>query len=220
MEIINICALRFFNRWSKCGVAISRRVIPTLLLALLPLASFAQTARQVLDKTAAVVAAKNGAQASFTMKGEHLNTSGTLAIKGRQFHATTPQAIIWFDGKTQWTYLKQNEEVSVANPSEAELAAINPYTFIYMYKQGYSSTLSKKGQSYEVHLTATDKKRKIEEMYITVNQKSYVPSQIRLKQKNGWVTIASSNFKATKLSDATFRFNAKDYPHAEVIDLR
>ena len=148
------------------------RVIPALLLALLPLASFAQTARQVLDKTAAVVSAKSGTQASFTIKGERMNTSGTLSIKGRQFHVNTPQAIIWFDGKTQWTYLKQNEEVNVATPSESQLAAINPYTFIYMYKQGYSSTLSKKGANYEVHLTATDKKRNIEEMYITVNHKS------------------------------------------------
>ena len=205
MEIMNTRALR---------------VIPALLLALLPLASFAQTARQVLDKTAAVVSAKSGTQASFTIKGERMNTSGTLSIKGRQFHVNTPQAIIWFDGKTQWTYLKQNEEVNVATPSESQLAAINPYTFIYMYKLGYSSTLSKKGANYEVHLTATDKKRNIEEMYITVNQKSHVPSQIRMKQKHGWTTINISNFKAVSLSDGTFRFNAKDYPQAEVIDLR
>ena len=89
-----------------------------------------------------------------------------------------------------------------------------------MYKQGYSSTLSKKGANYEVHLTATDKKRNIEEMYITVNQKSHVPSKIRMKQKHGWTTINISNFKTVSLSDGTFRFNAKDYPQAEVIDLR
>jgi outer membrane lipoprotein-sorting protein len=57
-------------------------------------------------------------------------------------------------------------------------------------------------------------------MYITVNQKSHVPSQIRMKQKHGWTTINISNFKAVSLSDGTFRFNAKDYPQAEVIDLR
>ena len=71
----------------------------------------AQTAKAVLDKTASVVSNKSGAKASFTIKGDQMNASGTIAIKGRKFQAATPQASIWFDGKTQWTYLKKNDEV-------------------------------------------------------------------------------------------------------------
>ncbi len=191
-----------------------------IALSMCCLGGFAQSAKQVLDKTASIVSAKNGAQASFTIKSEQMNTNGTIAIKGKKFHATTPQAIIWFDGKTQWTYLKKNEEVNVANPTTEELAAINPYNFIYMYKQGYSYTMTKKSGNYVVHLTAKDKKKGIQEMYLTISQKAYTPSQIRMKQKQGWVTISISNFKTTNLSDGTFRFNAKDFPQAEVIDLR
>ena len=179
----------------------------------------AQSAKQVLDKTASVVAAKSGAKASFTIKADQMNTSGTIAIKGRKFHATTPQATIWFDGKTQWTYLKKNEEVNIANPSEAELAAINPYNFIYMYKNGYKYTMEKKNGSFIVHLTATDK-RGIKEMYITINQKTYIPSQIRMRQQKGWTTISISGFTQSKIADGMFRFNSKDFPNAEVIDLR
>lgn len=193
-------------------------IILFYLFAFLPLT--AQTAKQVLDKTAAVVSAKSGTQASFSIKGDQMSASGTIAIKGRKFHATTPQATIWFDGKTQWTYLKKNEEVNVANPSEAELAAINPYSFIYMYKNGYAYTLKKKGNNYEIHLTAKDKKRGIQEMYLLVNQKTSVPSQIRMRQKKGWTTISISQFKQANLSDGIFRFNSKDFPNAEVIDLR
>ena len=57
-------------------------------------------------------------------------------------------------------------------------------------------------------------------MYITVNQKTSVPSQIRMRQKSGWTTIDIRNFQKKNLSDAVFRFNSKDYPNAEVIDLR
>lgn len=181
--------------------------------------AYGQSAKQVLDKTAAVVAAKSGAKASFTIKGDQMNASGTIAIKGRKFQASTPQATIWFDGKTQWTYLKKNDEVNVANPTEAELAAINPYNFIYMYKKGYKFTMEKKNGSFIVHLTATDK-RSIQEMYITINPKSYIPSQIRMRQQKGWTTITISGFKQSKLSDGLFRFNSKDFPNAEVIDLR
>lgn len=181
--------------------------------------AYGQSAKQVLDKTAAVVAAKSGAKASFTIKGDQMNASGTIAIKGRKFQASTPQATIWFDGKTQWTYLKKNDEVNVANPMEAELAAINPYNFIYMYKKGYKYTMEKKNGSFIVHLTATNK-RSIQEMYITINPKSYIPSQIRMRQQKGWTTITISGFKQSKLSDGLFRFNSKDFPNAEVIDLR
>ena len=181
--------------------------------------AYGQSAKQVLDKTAAVVTAKSGAKASFTIKGDQMNASGTIAIKGKKFHATTPQATIWFDGKTQWTYLKKNDEVNVANPTEAELAAINPYNFIYMYKKGYKYTMEKKNGSFIVHLTATDK-RSIQEMYITITPKSYIPSQIRMRQQKGWTTITISGFKQSKLSDGLFRFNSKDFPNAEVIDLR
>ena len=179
----------------------------------------AQTAKQVLDKTASIVAAKSGAKATFSIKGNQMNASGTIAIKGKKFQATTPQATIWFDGKTQWTYLKKNEEVNVANPTESELAAINPYNFIYMYQKGYKYTMEKKNGSFIVHLTATDK-RSIQEMYITVNQKTYIPSQIRMRQQKSWTTIDISGFKQSKLSDGMFRFNSKDFPNAEVIDLR
>ena len=179
----------------------------------------AQTAKQVLDKTAAVVAAKSGAKASFSIKGDQMNASGTIAIKGRKFQATTPQATIWFDGKTQWTYLKKNDEVNVANPTESELAAINPYNFIYMYQKGYKYTMEKKNGSFIVHLTGSDK-RGIQEMYITIHQKTYIPSQIRMRQQKGWTTITISGFKQSKLSDGMFRFNSKDFPNAEVIDLR
>ena len=94
--------------------------------------SSAQTAKEVLDKTAATVSAKQGAQASFTINGQSMNASGTIAIKGKKFHATTAQATIWFDGKTQWTYMKNNDEVNISNPTESQLAAINPYNFIYL----------------------------------------------------------------------------------------
>ena len=208
MERINVSA-----RW------FSHRGIISLLALVMALPISSQTAKQVLDKTAAIVAAKSGAKASFTIKGEQFNTSGTIAVKGKKFQATTPQATIWFDGKTQWTYLKKNDEVNVANPTESELAAINPYNFIYMYQKGYKYTMEKKNGSFIVHLTASDK-RGIQEMYITINQKTYIPSQIRMRQQKGWTTINITGFKQSKLSDGMFRFNSKDFPNAEVIDLR
>ncbi len=203
-----------------------QRVLYTLgilfLLALMPLNVSAQmTARKVLDKAAKTVSNPQGITAKFTISSAGIdNMSGTLAVKGKKFQATTPSAIVWFDGKTQWTYVKDNDEVNVSNPSETELQAINPYNFINIYRSGFNYTMTTKGNSYEVHLKATNNKRNVQEMYITINKQTFVPSQVKMRQKKGWTTINISEFKATKLNDAIFRFKASDYPHAEIIDLR
>lgn len=181
----------------------------------------AQTAKSVLDKTASTISNRGGVSANFQIVNEQYGTTnGTISVKGRKFCASTPQMTVWFDGKTQWAYMKNNNEVNVSNPTESELQAINPYNFINIYKNGFSYDMKTVGKEYQVHLKATNKSRKIQEMYIHVNKSTYVPSKIRMRQGAKWNTITISNFKASNLSDGLFRFDAKAYPDAEVIDLR
>lgn len=181
----------------------------------------AQTARQVLDKCAATLNSKTGLQADFTMSSaQYGSASGVISIKGNMFHATTDVAAMWFDGKTQWTYMKKNDEVNVSNPTEAQLQAINPYNFINMYKKGFKYTMTQTKDEYKVHLTAENASQRIPEMFITVDKKSYTPTEVKLLQNKKWTTFTISNLKQVSLSDAAFKFNAKDYPTAEVIDLR
>ena len=181
----------------------------------------AEGAKSILDKAAATVSNPNGVQANFQMiSKQYGSTYGSISIKGRKFHASTPEAIVWFDGKTQWTYMKNNDEVNVSNPTEAELQAINPYNFINIYKQGFKLSSKKVNNSYEVHLKATDKKRKIQEMYIIVEQQSYPPTHVKMYQNGKWTVLLISSLKSTSLNDGLFQFNAKDFPQAEIIDLR
>ena len=180
----------------------------------------AQSAKSVLDKAAASVTVASGVKANFRMTTTTGNTSGTIAIKGKKFYATTPQAKIWFDGKTQWTYLKNNDEVNVSNPTEAQLQAINPYNFINLYKNGYTYTMNTAGTNYVIHLTSNSADRKIKELFITVNKKSYEPMQVKMLQGKKWTTFDITNIKKEKIADSQFRFNSKDFPKAEIIDLR
>ena len=196
-----------------------KRILIAIACALAFTGTNAQTAKQILDKTAAMVKTKKGATANFTMSGKYGDTSGTISIKGSKFMANTKQAKTWYDGKTQWTYMTSSEEVNITTPTQAQQQMMNPYRFINLYKMGYAITSKNVKSGFEVHLTATDKKRTITEMYVTVDLK-YVPTQVKMKTDKGWSTINISNFKQTTLPDATFRFNAKDYPKAEVIDLR
>lgn len=194
-------------------------ILLTILLATGIYAQNAAQARKILDKTAAIVGRKGGASANFSVSGKYGNTSGTISIKGNKFNARTPQAIVWYDGKTQWTYMKKSQEVNVSTPTEAQQQSMNPYKFVNIYKNGFKLGVKNVSDGWQVHLYATNQKRTIKEMYITIG-KNYYPKTIKMRQSNGWTTINVSNFKARNLSDATFRFNAKDFPNAEVIDLR
>ena len=185
-----------------------------------PLNASAQTAKSVLDKAAATVTMKDGVKADFKMTGSMGSTTGTIINKGKKFHATTPQASIWFDGKTQWTYVKDNDEVNIVNPTEAQLQTINPYNFLNLYKKGYDATLNSNGNSHVVHLTASSASNKIKELFITIDKKTNHPTQVKLLQGKKWTVFDISNLKKQSASDAEFRFNAKDFPHAEIIDLR
>ena len=184
-------------------------------------ASQAQSAKDVLDKCAATVSSRDGVKADFTMSSaQYGNASGQIAVKGKMFHATTSMATMWFNGKTLWTYMSKNEEVNVSNPSEAQLQVLNPYNFINMYKNGFSYTMTKTDKVYNVHLTAKDQSKRVKEMFITVDKATYHPTEVKLLQKQKWTTFTISNLKTAKLSDSEFRFNSKDFPSAEVIDLR
>ena len=191
-----------------------------MVAALMSMGSFAQSAKAVLDKAAGTITAQSGVKANFKMTTANGSTSGTIAIKGKKFYATTPQAKVWFDGKTQWTYLKNNDEVNVSNPTEAQLQAINPYNFIHLYKRGYTYTMNTAGNDYVIHLMASSADRKIKELFISVNKKTYQPKQVKMLQGKKWTTFDINSIKKENIPDSQFRFNAKDFPKAEVIDLR
>lgn len=198
-----------------------KKIVLIITALLIAIGSDAQTAKSVLDKCASTLSAKKGVSANFTMESaQYGNNSGTISVKGRMFTASTSAATMWFDGKTLWTYLAKNNEVNVSTPTEAQLQALNPYTFINMYKEGFTYTMTKNDKNYTVHLTATDSKRRVQELFITIDNKSYVPSEVKMRQGSKWTVFHISNFKVTSLNDRMFSFNSKDYPTAEVVDLR
>jgi len=198
-----------------------KKYLAMIALLLVCAGAQAESAKRILDKAAASVSNPGGVKAHFQMISKQFgSTNGEIFIKGAKFHATTPDATIWFDGKTQYTYMKGNDEVNISNPTEAQLQAINPYNFINIYKKGYKLSSKQVEDSYEVHLVATDKNRKIQEMYIIVDSKSYHPTHVKMKQKDKWSTILISQLKTTTLDDGIFVFNSKDFPSAEIIDLR
>lgn len=198
-----------------------RKIVIAFLLTAVCCTVTAQSAKTVLDKAAAVISNGNGVSADFRTSGKQYgNTGGTIMLKKQLFYITTPQAAVWFNGKTMWTYMKKNNEVNVSTPTKKELQAVNPYNFINMYSKGYSYKMTKSGNEYIVHLTSTGKEQGKPEMVISVNRSTYFISKIKIRQGQAWSTITITNFRKAALSNSKFSFSPKMYPNAEVIDLR
>ncbi len=195
------------------------------------LSCVAQTAREVLDKTATKLKSSGGIEARFEgtqFKGTHESGSatGSIQVEGNKFKITSNALTTWFDGHTQWTLLNGSDEVNVSNPSAAELQQINPYTFINLYRQGYDLKLANTnyhGKScHEVRMTAQNKKNGIQLVILVIDKQTLMPCSIRMKDShNEWTRIRVNGVSTKKhWGDANFRFDAKKHPGIEVVDLR
>ena len=207
-----------------------RKALTVAIMAATALSTFGQTAREVLDATAARMTREGAVKATFkatqfqgTTPTEE--TTGTMLIDGRKFHLTTNDLQAWFDGKQQWSMLADATEANLTEPTESELATTNPAMLIGIYKKGYTASLSQgtlRGKpTYVVHLHATSAKAEFSDIVIDTERATYTPMCIRARQNGNWVRLAILSFQGRqKASQADFQFPAKQYPNVEVIDLR
>ncbi|HRF85003.1 MAG TPA: LolA-like putative outer membrane lipoprotein chaperone [Alloprevotella sp.] len=192
---------------------------------------FAQDVLSVMERTAMKLKNSNGIEASFeatSFNGTQASGSiqGKIMVQGNKFRIQSEEMSTWFDGKTQWTQLSGSNEVNVSSPTQEEIQQQNPYAFIDLYKKGYARQLAEathQGKScYEVRLVAQDKKNKIQEMRLTIDKKTFLPLSVRTKMgKGNWLRIRVNSIKmGKKWKDDIFRFDKKQHPDIEIIDLR
>lgn len=192
-----------------------------------------QNVASILDKAASAYEESDGLTVYFTMQTrsdvQKVSESfdGTVDIKGDKFVLKTPDMITWFDGTTQWSFVERNAEVNVSTPTGEELQVTNPALLLRSYKKGF--TAQYKGEStapngkaaYDIELVPK-KKGDIVRVELQIEKFSALPVSIAVFSKNG----ISSTIRISKIKtgvnqpDSFFVFNEKDYPDAEIIDLR
>lgn len=199
------------------------RIYTLFFLLMLTLSLSAQQdtkAKDILDKTVEKYNQSKGISVIFGG-----SQSGKLLLKGEKFQLTTQDVTTWFDGQTQWSYLKQNEEVNISTPTPEELRAINPYAWLSLYKQGfnyrYSGVKTREGkQGHEIVLT-TQTKQDIQSITLLIGS-DYEPIYIGILPTEGQMQefIVHNYRTQLNLNDNAFRFDKNKYPNAEIIDMR
>ena len=200
-----------------------KRLFTYWILALLPFCICAQTdtkAVEVLDKVVEDLSKSSGIRADFGG-----SETGFLLLKGEKFYLQSGNIQSWYDGKTQWSYVADTEEVNISHPTPEELQSINPYLILMRYKTDFNCTYkgnqTRNGaKGHEIVLTS--KHSEHSEVIRVFISNTYQPLAMRM-EKNGQ-TLSEINvvsYKTNqKLEDGMFQFNKSLYPNAEIIDMR
>ena len=193
-------------------------------------AAYAQDAMKVLDIAAERIQKAGNVKIEykasiFAGATEKASASGTMWLQGSKMKLDVDGIITWYDGKTRWCYVPSAKEVNIDEPSKKEMAAMNPYTFMNIYKKGFKMTVKEtvlRGDAvYEVYLKARYAKMDVKEVYVDIRKSDYQPLCIRVREDNDWQRVSVLNFQGNvKLDDSFFTFPEKDYPNVLVNDMR
>lgn len=198
-------------------------ILPLLLLSLPCTTNAENRATRLLDKIVAPIESGKGISLKFLLQQSDMeNVEGSIDMLSDKFVLQVPDMITWFDGTTQWTYLKSSEEVNISIPEKDELLQTNPCLLLQSYKKAFDCKfIEKKGDVCELSLIPKQHSE-ITEIEIFVDEKQTALTHIAVIQKDGQKTDVdiiryetNTNFPANH-----FVFQKGMYPHAEIIDLR
>lgn len=215
-----------------------KRFFTLFLAASTALLATAQTksdpdAKKVLDAVSAKFRTYKAPQATFTYtvenaQGKALSTQkGTVTMKGSKYRVTIPGMDIYSDGRTNWNYDKNANEVTIkeVDGASGELTPQKLFTNFYdrdfLYKLNGDKKVAGKTVQ-EIELTPTNKNRPFHKVYLLVDKATKTLYSARILEKNGnRYSYTINTFKpSVAVTDAQFVFNKAKYPGVEVVDLR
>ena len=178
-----------------------KRLFTFWMLALLPFCISAQTdtkAAEVLDKVLEDLSKSSGIRAEFGG-----SETGFLLLKGEKFYLNNGNIQSWYDGKTQWSYVADTEEVNISHPT--------------LYK-GSRARNGVKGHEI-ILIPKHSEQTEIIRVFVST---TYQPLAMRMEQNGHTLSeINITSYKINqKLEDGMFKFNRSLFPNAEIIDMR
>ncbi|BDD10273.1 hypothetical protein FUAX_27050 [Fulvitalea axinellae] len=206
------------------------------LSAMAVMAQDADKAKEILDKVADKYQKVPAFSAMFEQRminqAEGLNEKfeGAVLAKGNKFRIDIAGRVIFNDGSTMWTFVPDDEEVTVAEAGGEDGEELDPTAIYTAYKKGFKLKLQKNekidGKDYRV-IDLLPKKPKDKSFFrirVYVTPKGSVLHRWSVYEKDGNVfQYTISNFKElASLPDTDFRFDKSKYPDMDIdiVDLR
>lgn len=184
-------------------------------------ASAAETADQILAKCAQKVNNTPSISIKFVLSYDNNMLPCNLVISKDKYHLSSKDMQVWYDGRTQWTYLIATQQLSITEPTPDELMESNPFAILNHYKKSYTSKKAN-GKGLNIELTAKSKANSIQKAVVSINPKTYLPNKVTITLSNGKTLTASAGTvtEGKLLPSKTFKYDKVPYPAKEITDLR
>ncbi|MDD3741710.1 MAG: outer membrane lipoprotein carrier protein LolA [Bacteroidales bacterium] len=208
-----------------------------ICLLVLSYASFSQNnaaAITLLDEVSAKADNYSSLKIEFTMFVENLHNgkretySGSAAYKSGYYKLDIMGQIVYSDGKTNWTYLKDAEEVNITDNADNQNMMMNPQSLLKDYKNNFKVTyiadkFEKNRPLVEIDLVPkVIENKKYSKITVKIDKTKKQIFSARYVGKDG-VSYLIEITKFTEnpsIPDTEIKYSASLYPGAEIIDMR
>ncbi len=153
---------------------------------------------------------------------------GTLYAKSnsKKYKVTMSERDLLSDGKVQWTYLKNDDEVQLSNVDNSE-DALNPANIFTIFEKGfkyiYNGERRVGTKVYQmIDLSPEDPKKSYFKIRLSIDKAAKQLASVVIfdKNSNTYTYTITAFTPNAKVPESAFVFNAKAHPGVEIVDLR
>ena len=206
-----------------------------ILIALFTQAQQDAKAKGILDQVSAKTRSFKtiSADFSFSMENKAMSINekndGSIKLKGQKYFVDLPGAGIkvYSDGKTNWNYMKQGNQVTISTIDEDSGELMDPSSLFSIYEKGFTSKfVAEKTVGgkvvYQIELFPDKKQFDVSKISIEINKATMMIQSAQLFGTDGnmYGIIVKKMETNKEFPDAEFAFDAKKFPDVEIIDLR
>lgn len=191
-----------------------KKFLCTTIAALLPLCAGA-------DVPASISRAVRQAREAATLEVEcTLNgRAASMTLSGNCFSFDLGNAGVYYNGTTQWSYSPADREVTIFNPTAAELAESNPLGLLRNLESDFNGS-AVKGLANTVRLTPRDPRSQIGEVTVTLNPSSGWPTSMTVIIGGNRAEIRNLRFSPSKTKKPAEAFTFSPPKGVTITDLR
>lgn len=214
-----------------------KKVILLIIASIASLMMLAQGSvpqMEILDQVAAKTEKYVGLKIDFTMYVENLHNAkrdsykGNAVYKSGLYKMDLMGQVVYSDGKTNWTYLKDADEINITKNSDNEAFMTNPQAILKDYKSKFKvNFISDKFEKNRALLEFDFYPKQIEnkkysKITIRIDKTKKQIFSVRYVGKDGvnYLVEIDKMLENPTITDAEVKFNKASYPNAELIDMR
>ncbi|PIP55407.1 MAG: hypothetical protein COX07_00100 [Bacteroidetes bacterium CG23_combo_of_CG06-09_8_20_14_all_32_9] len=190
-------------------------------------------AKTILDKVSEKNKAFKTIEAEFVIIVENKQDKSKdskkckIWIKENKYKIDLASSIIFNDGKTQWTYMQDANEVNVITPDPNDDSSLNPAKMFTIYEKGYKIRfINEKFENtralYEIELYPIDLKKDFTKITLKIDKTKMQIFSMKRFGKDGtdyYIEVVKIDTDK-EMADNLFTFDKTKYPKVEVNDMR